>query len=82
MTAPRVVVVHRRSEYDELLDRHGTRGQAEFFLRTRGRSLETVTTTHDQLADALRVVRAAIPRDWRQGSRGASRAAAVPLRAR
>ena len=37
--APRAVLVHRRSELDELVDRHGTRGQAEFFLRTRGRAL-------------------------------------------
>ena len=30
---PRAVLVHRRTELTELLDRHGTRGQAEFFLR-------------------------------------------------
>ena len=35
--APRAVVVHRRTELDELLARHGTRQQAAFFLRTRGR---------------------------------------------
>ena len=40
--APRAVVVSRRTELDELLARHGTRGQAAFFLRTRGRDLEEV----------------------------------------
>ena len=40
--APRVVVVHRRTELDELLLRHGTRGQAAFFLQTRGRDLAEV----------------------------------------
>ncbi len=32
---PRAVLVHRRTDLQELLARHGTRGQAEFFLRTR-----------------------------------------------
>ena len=30
--APRAVLVHRRTEFQELLARHGTRGQAAFFL--------------------------------------------------
>ena len=61
--APRVVVAHRRSELDELLDRHGTRGQAEFFLRTRGRDLDDVQRRHDALAEALaEVARAASAR--------------------
>jgi len=64
---PRVVVVHRRTELDELLERHGTRGQAEFFLRTRGRTLADVQGHHDAQQDALRRVRAAIPGDWRRG---------------
>ena len=32
--APRVVVVHRRTELDELTARHGTRGQIAFFLNS------------------------------------------------
>ncbi|MFS0700964.1 hypothetical protein AB6N24_13415 [Cellulomonas sp. 179-A 4D5 NHS] len=65
--APRAVVVHRRSALDELVDRHGTRGQAEFFLRTRGRDLADVQASHDALADALARTRAAIPAHWRRG---------------
>ncbi|MBO0922878.1 hypothetical protein J1G44_00070 [Cellulomonas sp. zg-ZUI199] len=65
--APRAVVVHRRSELEELVDRHGTRGQVEFFLRSRGRDLADVQGRHDALADALRTVRAAVPTDWRRG---------------
>lgn len=65
--APRAVVVHRRSELDELVDRHGTRGQVEFFLRTRGRDLADVQARHDALDAALREVRAAVPPDWRRG---------------
>lgn len=65
--APRVVVVHRRTELDDLLDQHGTRGQAEFFLRTRGRTLDEVQLRHDLQADALTAVSASIPVDWRRG---------------
>ncbi|WP_125775465.1 hypothetical protein [Antribacter gilvus] len=60
----RAVLVHRRTELDELLDRHATRGQAEFFLRTRGRTLADVQTRHDAVAAARRAVVAAVPTDW------------------
>jgi len=65
--APRVVVVHRRTELDGLLDQHGTRGQAEFFLRSRGRDLAAAQTRHDAQDEALREVRAAVPAAWRHG---------------
>ena len=65
--APRVVVVHRRTEYDELLARHGTRGQAEFFLRSRGRGIEEAEQRHAANEAALHEVRSAIPLDWRRG---------------
>ncbi|MEZ0446960.1 hypothetical protein [Cellulomonas sp. ICMP 17802] len=65
--APRVVVVHRRTELDGLLERHGTRGQAEFFLRTRGRTLADVQGRHDAQEAALGEVRAAVPGEWRRG---------------
>ncbi len=65
--APRAVVVHRRTELDELLARHGTRGGAEFFLRSRGRTLAEVQTRHDAVQSALAAVSAAIPMDWRRG---------------
>lgn len=66
MASPRVVIVHRRTELQELLDRHATRGQAEFFLRTRGRTIESVQDRHDHLQDSLATFRAAIPSDWRR----------------
>jgi hypothetical protein len=64
--APRAVVVHRRSELDLLLERHGTRGQAEFFLRSRGRDLAAVQARHDALQQALQQCDAAIPSGWRR----------------
>lgn len=65
---PRVVLVHRQTEYDGLLARHGTRGQAEFFLRTRGRRIDEVDAAHDATVRALAAATAAIPLDWRRGT--------------
>jgi NAD kinase len=65
MPNPRLVIIHRRTELQELLDRHATRGQAEFFLRTRGRTLQAVQERHDRLTAALTVVRASVPSEWR-----------------
>ncbi len=64
---PRVVVVSRRSELDELLARHGTRGAAAYFLQQRGRDLDEVTARHEAQRAALTEVGGAIPADWRRG---------------
>lgn len=68
MTAiiPRVVVVTRDSEYELLLARHATRGQAEFFLRERGQSIDAVEQRHKRFEAALKQVIAAVPGDWRR----------------
>ena len=65
---PRVVVVHRRTEYDELIRRHGTRGQAAFFLATRDRDLGELEHRHHQTGRAMEMVNEAIPLDWRRGA--------------
>lgn len=65
--APRVVLVHRRTELTELTERHGTRGQAAFYLRTRGRRIEDLEDRHEEVTSALSAVAAAIPQDWRRG---------------
>ncbi|MEH1014857.1 hypothetical protein V6U90_17315 [Micromonospora sp. CPCC 206060] len=65
--APRVVVVSRRSELDELLARHGTRAAADRYLRERGRDLAEVADRHHRLEAALTTIGAAIPVDWRRG---------------
>uniref|UniRef100_A0AAU2UYS6 Inorganic polyphosphate/ATP-NAD kinase n=1 Tax=Streptomyces sp. NBC_00003 TaxID=2903608 RepID=A0AAU2UYS6_9ACTN len=64
--APRAVVVHRTSEYEELLARHGTHGQADFFLSSRGRSIREIAERHHRTLRALAEVAAAIPSQWRQ----------------
>ncbi|THA44208.1 hypothetical protein [Streptomyces sp. A1136] len=63
--APRAVLVHRRTEYEELIDRHGTHGQAAFFLSSRGRSIDDVVGRHSRTRQALREVAAAVPLTWR-----------------
>ncbi|MFI8500663.1 hypothetical protein ACIGFK_19535 [Streptomyces sp. NPDC085524] len=63
--APRAVLVHRRTEYEELIDRHGTHGQAAFFLSSRGRSIDEVVERHQRTRQALREVAAAVPLTWR-----------------
>ncbi|MFE2759191.1 hypothetical protein [Streptomyces halstedii] len=64
--APRAVLVHRTTEYEELLARHGTHGQAEFFLSSRGRSLAEVAERHHRHRRALTDVAAAVPLRWRR----------------
>lgn len=64
---PRVVIVHRRTEYEELLATHGTRGQAAFFLRGRGRDIAELEDRHRATRAAIETATAAIPVDWRRG---------------
>ncbi len=68
MTSPRAVVVHRTTELDEAVARHGTRGQAEFFLAGRGARLADLQDRHDRITDALASVSRSIPLDWRRAS--------------
>ncbi|MVO85113.1 hypothetical protein GPA10_10180 [Streptomyces sp. p1417] len=63
--APRAVLVHRTTEYEELLARHGTHGQAAFFLSTRGRDIDEVAERHRRARQALTDVAAAVPLRWR-----------------
>lgn len=63
---PRAVLVHRRTELDELVARHGTRQQAAFFLRSRGRTIEEVEARHATQDAAMTSTAGAIPLDWRR----------------
>lgn len=64
--APRAVLVHRRTEYQELISRHGTEGQAAFFLRTRGLDIQELRRRHQLTGTVLAQVAGAIPPDWRR----------------
>lgn len=67
MTAmfPRVVVVTRETEYELLLARHATLGQAAFFLESRGQSIDEVRRNHDIFEGALKTVLQSVPVEWR-----------------
>ncbi|WP_422746326.1 hypothetical protein ACN27E_01810 [Mycobacterium sp. WMMD1722] len=67
MLAPRVVLVHRRTELDDAIARHGTAGQAAFFLTSRGRSIDELELRHALDQRALATVTAEIPSHWRRG---------------
>ena len=62
----RVVMVTRRSEYQELIARHATRGQAAFFLEQRGQCIDEVEMWHRRLYTALDHVTKVIPSAWRR----------------
>ncbi|MFF8774440.1 hypothetical protein [Kitasatospora sp. NPDC015120] len=64
--APRVVLVHRRTEYQELIAHHGTPGQAAYFLSSRGRSVEEIELRHRRQDLALAEAAGAVPLDWRR----------------
>lgn len=61
---PRVVLVSRETEYAALLAKHGTRGQAEFFLSTRGQTIEELEVRDALQSSALTAAKAAIPAEW------------------
>ncbi|MGI5126988.1 hypothetical protein ACQEVB_09270 [Pseudonocardia sp. CA-107938] len=79
---PRLVVVTRASAYRELLDRHGTPGAVEFFLRDRDPGeLERLRAQHDAWTRTLEAVAAAVPAGWRTGRADRSELAAFPFAA-
>ncbi len=64
--APRAVTVTRPTELESLLAAHGTRGQARFFLESRGQALEPLEALHAVERQALETVLSAIPTEWRR----------------
>jgi NAD kinase len=63
---PRAVVVTRPTELEELIQRHGTREAARFFLTTRDRHIEDVEAAHHEVRAAVMAVLAAIHVSWRR----------------
>lgn len=66
--SPRAVFVTRETDYELLLARHATRGQAKFFLETRGQDIDLLEDRHRRLYGTLQAGRAAVPSDWRQAA--------------
>jgi NAD kinase len=62
---PRIVVISRPTDYEMLLARHATRGQAGFFLYSRGQDIDAVENDHNEFMRAMDLVTGAIPPRWR-----------------
>jgi NAD kinase len=65
---PRVVVVHRRTEREQIVRERGTWGQAKFQAKAAKVSLDVVEARHSATDAALQTVSAAIPGTWRRGA--------------
>lgn len=65
MSAPRLVVVHRHTELEELLARHATLGAVEFFLASRGQALAPLQQADRAQRRTLEEAVALTPSDWR-----------------
>ena len=63
---PRVVLVTRPTDYQDLLVVHGTREQARFVLEGRGQRIEEAEDRHNRFERALSTVLHAIPLKWRR----------------
>lgn len=61
---PRVVLVTRPTELSALLAQHGTRGQVEFFLSSRGQSFEDVARRDAVQETAIAQAKRDVPADW------------------
>lgn len=62
----RAVFVIRETDYEALIARHATNGQARFFLESRGQKLEDVLERHKRFQAVLSRARASVPGEWRQ----------------
>ena len=67
-SSPRAVFVTRPTDYELLIARHATRGQAKFFLETRGQDIDQIEDQHRRFQSVLQACRTAVPDTWRQAS--------------
>jgi len=62
----RLVLVTRKTPLELLLERHGTYGQARFYLESRGQSIGWAEEVHERFTAGLARVQAAVPPDERR----------------
>jgi len=63
MTVTRIVLVTKRTPYEDLLSEFGTHGQASFVLQSRGESIESYKLQHDAYHAAVQQVESDLPSD-------------------
>jgi len=66
LTRPRIIFVTRKTPLELLIERHGTIGQAEFYLRSRGETLDRHQRDHERFEKALAKAQSAPPSDQRR----------------
>ena len=57
----KLVVVKRKTMVEELVERHGTRGQARFLAENRGESFAEVEQAHEIYEQARQALRKSLP---------------------
>lgn len=65
-STPRAVIVTRPSRLEILLERHGTLGQAAFYLKSRGQAIEALQAEHERLHRGLDIVKRLLPAEQRR----------------
>jgi hypothetical protein len=63
---PRIVLVTRKTPLTLLVEHHGTLGQAQFYLKTRGQDIAEYEAAHQRFEAALALVTQCIPPDRRR----------------
>jgi hypothetical protein len=66
MSLPRLVLATRPTAFERVVARHGTVGQARFFLQQRDQSLDELQRRHEEQEAAVAAIDNAAPRDWRR----------------
>lgn len=62
-TFTRIVLVTKRTPYEELLFRHSTHGNAAFLLKSRGENIGPYQIGHEKYHQVLQGVEASLPKD-------------------
>ncbi|MSP54196.1 MAG: hypothetical protein EXR69_01090 [Myxococcales bacterium] len=65
-SSPRLIIVTRPSPVEALMQRHGTKSQAKFYLESRKQRFDTVAALDASVQAGLAVALAAVPQDWRR----------------
>jgi len=68
MSDARIVIVTRKTPFVQLIERWGTRTQAEFYLQTRGQSMDDYEAAHEGFLKALDGVVRQIPAHRRRAT--------------
>lgn len=66
VSAPRLIIVTRPSPVEALVQRHGTKSQAKFYLESRKQRFEPVAKLDASVQLGIATVMAAVPPDWRR----------------